>query len=67
MKKALKKQVRAILNVNGKEKAFSKSGDTASDVIGMLRKDGIGLSMVVRFEEFNASNEKRRGRAARKY
>lgn len=67
MKKALKKQVRAILNLNGKEQTFSKSGDTASDVLGMLRKDGISLSMVARFEEFQISNEKRRGRTARKY
>jgi len=68
MKKALlKQQFKAILKVNGKNQAFSKSGDSPEAVIMLLKKEGIELSQVVSIVEFQVSNEKQRGKTARKY
>jgi len=61
------KSFRAILNVGGKEQAFAKSSGTLPGLVSILKDNGVGLSQVIRFEEFFVTEEKVRGRAARKY
>jgi len=63
----MKVKFRAVLNLGGKEKVFAKAGDTIQEVIGLLKKDGIGLGNLVRIEPFKVSVEKQRGRTPRKY
>jgi len=61
------KSFRAILNVGGKEQAFAKSSGTLPGLVSILKDNGVGLSQVIRFEEFFVTEEKVRGRVARKY
>jgi hypothetical protein len=63
----MKKGFKAILNIRGKEQAFAKSSGTIPGLISILRDNGIGLSQVIRFEEFSTMEEGVRGRTARKY
>lgn len=61
------KSFRAILNVGGKEKAFSKSSGTLPGLVSILKDNGIGLSRVIRIETFDTVVEKQRGRTSCKY
>jgi len=61
------KSYRAILNVGGKEQAFSKSSGTLPGLVSILKDNGIGLSQVIRIETFDTRVEKQRGRTSCKY
>ena len=63
----MKKGFKAVLKVGGKEQAFAKSADSVPSLIVELKKNGLNLSQVVRFEEFDILDEKVRGKAASKY
>jgi hypothetical protein len=47
-----KTMFKAILNVNGKEKAFSKSYTSVPRLIKALKENGIPLSTVTNIKEF---------------
>ena len=48
------KRFRAILNVNGKNKAFTNNYSTPARLIKALKENGISLKQVVKIEEYTA-------------
>ena len=63
----MKLSFRAIFDLKGKETVFRKSSVTVSNLIQLLKKEGINVSQIIRIEEFKVLEEKQRGRAKAKY
>lgn len=57
---------RAILDVRGKEQAFSKAADTVKEMFKILNEEGL-MGSLIRVEPFKVAIEKQRGRTPRKY
>ena len=62
----MKLRFRAILNVRGKEQAFSKTADTIKEIFKILNEEEL-MGFLVRVEPFKVAIEKQRGRTPRKY